>query len=168
MSKEFGFSYPWLLSSQNRRSPAPCQAISGTHYQTQKYSRPCASGNALNLHLISVTLPSTAHSSAAACSHCRVFPRERNSQASTQRVRRPSHRYSSHSSLSSHIFPNGFFDPATSTPQNNRHLQPQPADPPHQSHHLFAHPCGIITLRDHRCHGVLSPPAPQKITCSTN
>jgi hypothetical protein len=90
----------------------------------KKYSPPCASGNALNPHLIRVNIPYPAHANAAESSHCPVFLRERNPQAFTQPARGRRHRaslylhrppwrrHSTHSSLSSHVFPNGFSEPA--------------------------------------------------------
>jgi hypothetical protein len=57
--------------------------------------------------------------------------RGRQHRASLYLHRPPWRRHSTHSSLSSHIFPNGFLEPATRTPQNNRVSQPQPGDPLH-------------------------------------
>jgi peptide chain release factor 2 len=119
----------------------------------------------------------TAHSNAAASSHRSVFLRGRNPHASTKLARCPKNRAMLYlhrppagrlSALSAHVFLqkllSAFVHHAPEQPPSpHRHVTHHP-----RRHPPDPHPCGIITLGDHRCHGVLSPPAPQKITCSTN
>jgi hypothetical protein len=128
--------------------PHPARPPLARLAKPRKYCPPCASGNAANLHLMHVTiliydLPKAA---AQESSDRSARVQGRRAQLSTGKPRRlqyltaliahyfpqpPSHRYSAHSALSAHVFPNDFLEPATSTPQSDRRLRPQPADPPH-------------------------------------
>jgi hypothetical protein len=156
--------------------PAAPRHLRSHHHQSPKKNPPPATLTAHNLDLNTVTNPFTAHAVAAAGSHCRVFLRGHNLYALTNPAsgphrtphfphQSPSHRVSSLSSLNSHISAKTFprRPPShlpTTTIAHATHMTLGP-----RRRHRGTAPYGIITLRDHRCHGLLSPPAPRKITC---
>jgi hypothetical protein len=137
---------------------------------------PPATLTAHNLDLNTVTIPFTAQAVAAPGSHCRVFLRGHNLYALTNLASRPrrtphslhqpaAHRVSSLSSLNSHIsaktFPRRPLPHLPTTTITHATHMTLGARRRHRDTGLY----GIITLRDHRCPGLISPPAPRKITC---
>jgi hypothetical protein len=154
--------------TRNHHFPRPARPTTAPTAETQKIFQPCASGNPLNLHQRHVNIAYTAHSSAAATSHCPVFPRGRNPHASTDPARRshclhrPSyHRLSALSALSAHVFTRLLSRrPARRRTTTVAHGSQITLDTQRHPHYAGLYRIGPI--RDHRCLGLYSPPAPRK------
>jgi hypothetical protein len=129
-----------------------------------------------NLDLNTVTNPLTAHAIPAPRTHCRAFLRGHDLRAGTNPASRPSrtpfsihqplsHGLSSLSSLNSHISARTF-------PRRLR-LHLPTTTILHATHRTRgarryqrgAGLCGIISIRDHRCSGLYSPPACPTSSC---